>query len=93
MLDIRAVLFPARDRLGGRRRRQPSLAHTTLRPSPPQTRAAEPRDVSAAAAAAPAAKAEPPFTWGADMKSLGLSIGLGFLVWFLPHPAGITNQV
>jgi len=45
-----------------------------------------------AAAGAVPAKTEEPFKWGADMKNLSLSVGIGVLLWFLPHPAGITDQ-
>ncbi len=41
--------------------------------------------VSAAASAPPAE-----FKWGADMKNLGLSVGLAIAIWFIPPPAGVT---
>lgn len=43
--------------------------------------------VSAQAASAPAA---PPFKWGANMRDLGISVGIGALLWFIPPPAGVT---
>ena len=40
-----------------------------------------------------AAASEPEgFTWGANMKTLGISVGLGVLVWFLPAPTGVSAQ-
>ena len=42
--------------------------------------------VSAAAGSAPPAE----FRWGADMKTLGISVGLAVAVWFIPPPAGVT---
>lgn len=30
------------------------------------------------------------FKWGADMKNLGISVGLTLAVWFVPPPAGVT---
>ena len=44
------------------------------------------------AARAAAASGEKPFVWGANMKNLSMAIGLGVLVYFSPHPAGITDQ-
>jgi len=41
--------------------------------------------VSAAASAPPAE-----FRWGADMKKLGISVGLAAAIWFIPPPAGVT---
>ncbi len=41
--------------------------------------------VSAAVSAPPAE-----FKWGADMKNLGISVGLAVAVWFIPPPAGVT---
>ena len=34
----------------------------------------------------------PAFKWGADMKKLGISVGIGTLLWFLPHPSGVTTK-
>lgn len=41
--------------------------------------------VSAAASAPPAE-----FRWGADMKNLGVSVGLAVAIWFIPPPTGVT---
>ena len=41
--------------------------------------------VNAASASSPKA-----FKWGADMKNLGISVGLTLAVWFIPPPAGVT---
>ena len=46
---------------------------------------------SAAAGAVPAPQ-QKEFKWGADMKTLGISVGIGALIWFLPAPAGVTLQ-
>lgn len=43
--------------------------------------------VNAAAADEPA-----PFVWGANMKNLGIAVGLGILIWFVPPPTGVTAQ-
>ena len=40
------------------------------------------------AASAPSAK--PEFKWGADMKNLGISVGLAAAVWFIPSPEGVS---
>jgi Sodium:sulfate symporter transmembrane region len=32
------------------------------------------------------------FQWGADMKSLSISVGVAVLIWFLPPPAGVALQ-
>ena len=45
--------------------------------------------VSAASADAPAPKQ---FKWGADMKTLGISVAIACVVWVLPPPAGVTVQ-
>lgn len=34
----------------------------------------------------------PEFKWGADMKKLATSVGIGTLLWFSPHPSGVTTQ-
>lgn len=39
-----------------------------------------------ASASAPSAE----FKWGADMKNLGISVGLAVAIWFIPPPAGVT---
>ena len=41
--------------------------------------------VSAAASTPPA-----DFSWGADMKNLGISVGLAAAIWIIPPPAGVT---
>ena len=46
------------------------------------------RPVADAAASTPPAKCQ----WGADMKNLGISVGLAAAVWFLPSPAGVTGE-
>lgn len=46
----------------------------------------------ASAAASAPAPAQKEFKWGADMKTLGLAVGIGALIWFLPSPAGVTQQ-
>ncbi len=45
--------------------------------------------VSAASADARAPKQ---FKWGADMKTLGISVAIACVVWVLPPPAGVTVQ-
>ena len=68
--------------------------------SPPQASAAEDAGSSAKQSADKAAsRAEsalpnktPEFKWGADMKKLAISVGIGALLWFLPHPSGVTTQ-
>jgi hypothetical protein len=42
---------------------------------------------SASAAAPPA-----PFKWGCNIKDLTLCVGTGLLLWFVPHPAGVTDK-
>mmetsp|Transcript_18497 Transcript_18497/g.51906 ORF Transcript_18497/g.51906 Transcript_18497/m.51906 type:complete len:564 (-) Transcript_18497:806-2497(-) len=37
-----------------------------------------------------AAPKEPPFKWGADMKNLGICVGLSLALWFIPPPAGVS---
>jgi hypothetical protein len=32
------------------------------------------------------------FKWGADMKSLGIAVGLGVAMWFAPSPSGVTKE-
>ena len=46
---------------------------------------------SKADSAVPAAT--PAFKWGADMKSLGICVGIATLLWFLPAPSGVSTQV
>ena len=41
--------------------------------------------MSAAASAPPAE-----FRWGADMKNVGISVGLAVAIWLIPPPAGVT---
>ena len=45
-----------------------------------------------AARAAAAAQPETGFQWGANMKTLGISVALGVIMWFLPAPEGVTTQ-
>ena len=45
--------------------------------------------VSAASADARAPKQ---FKWGADMKTLGISVAIACVVWVLPPPTGVTVQ-
>jgi len=47
---------------------------------------------AAADAAEVPAPADSGFKWGADMKTLGMSVGIGALIWFIPPPAGVTLQ-
>ena len=44
------------------------------------------KPIAAAAASAPPTQ----FKWGADMRNLGISVGLAVAVWFVPRPAGVT---
>ena len=40
-----------------------------------------------------AAASEPEgFQWGADMKNLGIAVGVGALLYVLPSPSGVTAQ-
>jgi anion transporter len=57
-------------------------------------RACRARQVQTCAAADSSAPAptDTGFKWGADMKTLGLSVGIGALIWFVPPPAGVTLQ-
>lgn len=32
----------------------------------------------------------PGIKWGADLKKLGICVGLGTALWFVPPPAGVT---
>ena len=41
-------------------------------------------------AAAAASTGPTEFKWGADMKNLGISVGLAVAVWFVPPPSGVT---
>lgn len=47
---------------------------------------------TAVVAASAAAPVEPSFKWGADMKNLGISVGIAALIWFIPPPVGVTLQ-
>ena len=47
---------------------------------------------SAGVAAVPAPAEQQGFKWGADMKTLGLSVALATAIWFIPPPAGVTLQ-
>lgn len=44
------------------------------------------RSIVCTAASAPPAG----FKWGADMKNLGISVGLAVAIWFIPPPSGVT---
>ena len=33
-----------------------------------------------------------PFKWGADMKNLGIAVGVATALWFIPPPSGVTVQ-
>lgn len=53
--------------------------------------------ICASAAVVAATSAAPPpdkkqFKWGADMKTLGIAVGVATAIWFLPPPAGVTLQ-
>jgi Sodium:sulfate symporter transmembrane region len=63
---------------------------STHEPATQQTVAASasgPAAINAAAASEPEG-----FKWGADMKKLGLCVGLGTAMWFVPPPTGVTSQ-
>ncbi len=47
--------------------------------------------VAAQSAASPAPTA-PAFKWGANMKDLGISVGIATLLWFIPPPAGVSMK-
>ena len=32
------------------------------------------------------------FKWGADMKNLGIAVGIATVLWFIPPPSGVTAQ-
>ncbi len=46
----------------------------------------------AASGGAAAAKPAPKFTWGANMRDLFISIGIGLAMWFIPPPAGVSAK-
>ena len=50
----------------------------------------EPLLAGKADSAVPAAT--PGFKWGADMKTLGISVAIGVVLWFIPPPSGVTAQ-
>lgn len=50
------------------------------------------KQVSVAASAAGAPVAEKPFKWGANMKDLGISVGIAVLMWFMPAPEGVSAK-
>lgn len=35
---------------------------------------------------------DPGIQWGADLKKLGICLGVGTVLWFLPVPEGISQQ-
>ena len=48
---------------------------------------------SAAVTAAPAPVPEQKsFKWGADMKNLGIAVGIATALWYIPPPSGVTVQ-
>lgn len=47
------------------------------------------RVVASSAVANAEAPSEPPFKWGADMKNLGICVGVATILWFIPPPAGV----
>ena len=48
---------------------------------------------SAAVTASPGQPAEQKsFKWGADMKNLGIAVGIATVLWFIPPPSGVTSQ-
>ena len=48
---------------------------------------------SAAVTGAPAPVFEQkPFKWGADMRNLGIAVGVATALWFIPPPSGVTLQ-
>lgn len=49
-------------------------------------------DRHAIATKAAASEAPEGFKWGADMKNLAISIGVGVVFWFLPVPSGKCSQ-
>ena len=78
---------PAAHRIGSQGLQHSALVKPTSRRAPlVQCRSSSQRIVSAASA--PSAK--PEFKWGADMKNLGISVGLATAVWFIPSPEGVS---
>eukprot|EP00879_Flechtneria_rotunda_P022700 GHRR01023974.1.p1 GENE.GHRR01023974.1~~GHRR01023974.1.p1 ORF type:complete len:386 (+),score=103.40 GHRR01023974.1:93-1250(+) len=73
---------------------QQHLAKTaSVVPAVPRTAQRTPLQVvNAAAGAAPAAPAQKPFKWGADMKNLGICIGVGVAIALCPAPAGVAPK-
>eukprot|EP00887_Chlorella_sp_A99_P002525 scaffold6.g2525.t1 len=67
------------------------------RPSPPLRRAsatsAPPRRAVAVTAQSTAAAVPAPqgIKWGADLKKLAISVGIGAVLWLLPAPAGVST--
>lgn len=47
---------------------------------------------ASAATPSPPAPAKPAFKWGANMKDLGICVGIATLLWFIPPPAGVTAK-
>ena len=61
----------------------------TLRKAPLQCQSSSQPIVAAASAPS----TEPSgFKWGADMKTLGIAVGLALAVWFIPPPSGVTAE-
>ena len=48
--------------------------------------------VNASSSGAAAASQPEGFKWGADMKSLGICVGLGAVLWFVPSPEGVSAR-
>jgi di/tricarboxylate transporter len=49
-------------------------------------------NVRAQAAAGAAPSKDAGFKWGANMRDLAISIGIGTLLWFAPAPAGVSAK-
>jgi hypothetical protein len=66
--------------------RCPNLQHV-------DSRQARPVQSSSHSVQLAAASSEPgKFKWGANMKNLGIAVGLATLIWFIPAPTGVTPQ-
>lgn len=74
------------------------LRSVVARPSTIKPQQCTPRVVAASRPSGGAGRALPtetspePFKWGAKMKELGIAVGLGVALWFVPPPAGVTAQ-
>eukprot|EP00798_Chlamydomonas_sp_ICE-L_P016682 gene16682-22941_t len=56
----------------------------------PATKSVARKQVVVAASAAVSPPADKPFVWGANMKNLGISVGIAVLIWFVPPPVGVS---